>query len=90
MKRVIEVYTKDNCPWCERAKQELSKRWREGITIVYHNISSDPALKEDMFNWFDNLKLPRPKTVPQIFIDKHHIGGYDDLMAYFQETDWSV
>ena len=35
----------------------------------------------------DLLKVaPEAKTVPQIFIRGKHIGGYNDLMTYFEET----
>jgi glutaredoxin len=31
-----------------------------------------------------------PKTVPQIFIDGKYIGGYNELVDYFDETNWEV
>jgi len=58
MKR-IEIYSADNCPWCDRAKSLLLARRLDFEEI---DISADAA-----------------RTVPQIFIEDEHIGGFDEL-----------
>ena len=71
------VWTRDDCVYCSLAKKELHSRQYE---IDERNISSLWS-KEDL------LKVaPDAKTVPQIFIRDKHIGGYNDLMQYFEET----
>jgi len=87
MKRNIELFTIDNCKYCVDAKRELNRRWREGISIVEYNLSADMNNKKLLLERFS--KRPEKLTAPQIFIDGIHIGGYDDLMEYFQQTDWS-
>ena len=66
----IEVYSTDNCPWCERAKSLLRAR---GLDFEETDISSDQASALEM------TKRSGRRTVPQIFIDNVHIGGFDEL-----------
>ena len=71
------VWTRDRCDYCDMAKKELKLR---GYEIEERNIWGD---------WHENDLLevaPEAKTVPQIFIRNKHIGGYNDLMQYFEET----
>ena len=73
----VIIYTRDLCDWCDRAKKEIKARnWN----YTEYNIS-DPTLREEL-----KVKAPDAKTVPQIWVGKDHIGGYDDLMKYFEET----
>ena len=69
MNRVI-IYSKDNCPYCVKAKMLLQKK---GFDFEEIKITSD-KLKEEMI-----AKSGGRMTVPQIFIDGKHIGGCDDL-----------
>jgi len=66
----VEVYSTDNCPWCERAKSLLRAR---GLDFEEIDISSDQASALEM------TKRSGRRTVPQIFIDNLHIGGFDEL-----------
>jgi len=72
----IIIYSKDFCPYCERAKQLLDHK-----KAAYHVIRVD----------LDSNKLTEMlersggrRTVPQIFIDDIHVGGFDDLAALDQ------
>ena len=69
----IVIYTQDMCGYCTEAIKEFESRDWDYTT---HNIKH-----EDNFN---NLKelLPDVKTVPQIWIDDKHIGGYDELLEW--------
>lgn len=69
----IVVYSKDYCPYCVRAKAYLKSR---NIDFTEIDISNNPKLQEECFS-----KANGKKTVPQIFIRKTHIGGFDDMMA---------
>ena len=74
----IVIYTQDNCTYCNSAKREFETR---GWNYTSHNIKHT-----DNYN---NLKelLPDVKTVPQIWVDEKHIGGYDELLEWlFEET----
>jgi glutaredoxin 3 len=68
----IEIYGRDDCRFCAGAVAFCEKR---KLPYVYHNMSLDPALMSALI-----VRLgAQPKTVPQIFIGAHRIGGFDDL-----------
>ena len=66
----IEIYTKSWCPFCARAKSDLS---RLGLGYDEIDVTTD-ALKER-----EMVERSQRHTVPQIFIDGVHLGGSDDL-----------
>lgn len=69
----VEIYTKDFCGYCARAKALLNAK---GVTYEEYDISLGGPKRIEM--------LERAKgraTVPQIFIDGQHVGGSDDLSA---------
>ncbi|WP_440053988.1 glutaredoxin 3 [Pseudoalteromonas sp. T1lg65] len=69
----VVLYTKDYCPFCHRAKALLDAK---GVTYTEYDIGAKPELREEMI-----AKANGGHTVPQIFIDDHHVGGCDDMMA---------
>ncbi|PLX88901.1 MAG: glutaredoxin 3 [Desulfuromonas sp.] len=71
----IEIYTKDYCPYCHRAKRLLSDK---GAVFIEYDLVAQPALAPQMES------RAQRRTVPQIFIDDRHIGGCDDLFALDQ------
>lgn len=73
MKNVV-IYTTKTCPYCVMAKQLLDKK---GLSYTEIYVDEDEAAREKM------MSLSGRRTVPQIFFDDAHIGGYDDLYAYF-------
>jgi len=79
----IEVYKKSDCPWCEKAINLLSDTYveRRGAVIHVTYIDRNQELREDLLS-----RVPTAKTVPQIFINGEHIGGYDDLVEYIDNT----
>lgn len=66
----VVVYSKESCPYCVLAKKLLTAR---NIAFEEIRVDLDPAKLEEM------LRLSQRRTVPQIFINDHAIGGYDDL-----------
>lgn len=73
-KNVARIYSKPECPYCDRAKEALHEL---GYTL--NEIHPD--------NWPDG-KFPY-KTVPQIWLDGNYVGGYDALMTLKQlERSW--
>jgi glutaredoxin 3 len=68
----VVVYSTAVCPYCVRAKALLD---RKGIT--YEEIMID-GNREHMREMLERSKR---RTVPQIFIDEYHVGGYDDMAA---------
>lgn len=73
MQPLIEIYTTALCPYCVAAKNFLSAR---GHTYQEIRIDLDPARREEMLR-----RAAQRRTVPQIFINGRHVGGYDDMMA---------
>jgi len=68
----IIVYSKGYCPYCKRAKATLNKL---GLKFEEIDITFNGAQEKKM------RERSMRKTVPQIFINEHHIGGNDDLQA---------
>ncbi len=69
----VVIYTKPSCPYCVAAKNLLTQR---GYEYSEMRIDRDAALREEML-----ARSAGRRTVPQIFIDEKHIGGFDDLQA---------
>ncbi len=68
----ITIYSTPVCPYCVRAKSLL-----KGKELSYDEIDvSDDTERAKMIE-----RAGGRRTVPQIFIDNTHIGGYDDLAA---------
>lgn len=70
----VEMYTKDFCPYCVRAKNLLISKGVK-LTEHYYNGTNDELLDE-MIERSEGMR-----SFPQIFIDDFHVGGCDDLYA---------
>ena len=71
----IKMYKTPICPYCAKAKSLLKSK---GVAdkIIEIDISKNIVLREEMLT-----KTEGRTSVPQIFINDHHIGGCDDLFA---------
>ena len=67
----ILLYTSDNCTFCNSAKELLKNK---KLNFKEINISKNNLLKKKMVEKTNGLM-----TVPQIFINSNHIGGFEDL-----------
>ncbi|MDZ7588339.1 MAG: glutaredoxin 3 [Parasphingorhabdus sp.] len=67
----IEIYTKFTCGYCYRAKALLENK---GVAFEETDVTMGGAKKSEMIE-----RAGGSTTVPQIFIDGHHVGGSDDL-----------
>jgi len=76
MKKVI-IYTGDLCVHCDWAIELLNKK---NIKFTEYNIAKDEIKREEMFK-----KSNGAKTIPQIFIGEHHVGGNSELQVLEQE-----
>ena len=77
MSKVL-IYTGPSCPFCVAAKSLLKSK---NVSFDEINLGEDPSKMDEMLK-----KSGGRRTVPQIFIRGKHIGGYNDLMTYFEET----
>lgn len=69
----IEVYSTAVCPYCVSAKNLLKSKGLEWTEV---RIDMDPAQRDAML-----ARSGGRRTVPQIFINDQHVGGFDDLVA---------
>ncbi len=67
----VELYTRDRCGYCRRAKQLLNQK---NVDYTEINVSEQPERREEMMRRSDG-----GKTYPQIFIGEQHVGGCDEL-----------
>ena len=72
MKKVI-IYTGMRCAHCDWAKALLKQK---KVDFTEYNISEIPEKKEEMLN-----KSNGRKTIPQIFFNEFHVGGYEELRS---------
>ena len=72
MKNVI-VYMGPMCVFCDAAKRLLTKK---NIPYKEINIALDEIKREEMLK-----KSNGKRTIPQIFIEDFHVGGYEELRA---------
>ena len=69
----ITVYMGPMCSYCDAAKRLLNKK---NIPYKEINIALEEGKMEEMLKKSNGMK-----TIPQIFIEDKHIGGYDELRA---------
>ncbi len=66
------MYTTAFCPYCVQAERFLKAK---GVTeIACVRVDLDPELRRAM------MARTGRRTVPQIYIDDFHVGGYEDLV----------
>lgn len=69
----ISLLTKKGCPHCHRAKDLLTSKGLGFEEIELNNDITQKSL----------FAISGKTSTPQVFIDGSHIGGADDLEAYF-------
>lgn len=84
----VLMYYKPTCPYCIAAQKIFASR---GIKITKIDVSNDPDIRNEMIE-----RANGKTTVPQIFIDNQHVGGYDSLNkiigdgTFDQMMNWTV
>ena len=74
----ITIYTGPLCNYCEAAKRLLT---RNNVTYKEINIATVNGAMDEMIK-----KANGKRTIPQIFFDDQHIGGYDEVRALEKEN----
>lgn len=67
----VEIYTRDYCGYCTRAKALLQ---RKGVKFMEYRAGDDPEKRREMIQ-----RSHGGSTYPQIFINGRHVGGSDDI-----------
>ena len=73
----VVMYSTTVCPYCVAAERLLKQRGVEQIEKIL--IDREPGKREEM------MTRTNRRTVPQIYINERHIGGFDDLSALDRE-----
>ena len=76
MLKNVEIYSKSNCVFCDKAKHYFTKN---NISYVEHNVEISEVFEALM------SRNPNARTMPQIFVDDQLIGGYTDLMEWVEK-----
>ena len=74
----VTIYTGPLCTFCDAAKKLLARNNAEYKEI---NIAAVDGAMDEMIT-----KANGKRTVPQIFFDDQHIGGYDEARALEKEN----
>jgi glutaredoxin 3 len=69
----VFMYSTAICPYCIAAEKLFKSKGVEHVEKI--RIDQEPARKDEM------IQRTGRRTVPQIFINDHHVGGFDDLSA---------
>jgi len=67
----VRMYSTGFCGYCQRAEALLKARGVQDIEKL--RVDQDPGLLAEM------VQKTGRRTVPQVFINDQHVGGYDDL-----------
>lgn len=74
MSNTITIYSTGTCPYCDRAKMLLNKR---GLEFNEVRVDQSQQGLQEM-----QEKTNNARTVPQIIINEHLVGGFDNLTEY--------
>ena len=72
------IYGKEQCTYC---KQAMKLAEQLAVEYEYRDVGEDPALLAEL-----KEKVPGVRTVPQIFVEGKHVGGYEDFVKYMREN----
>ena len=75
---MIEIYGKDNCVFCMRAKSLCEHK---NLEYVYKNVGTDIS-RDQLLEMF-----PNARTVPQIKVDGKPIGGFTELERLIENQE---
>lgn len=73
----VVIYTKTYCPFSKECKEYLK---RKNVDFDEKVVDKDKAMEQEML-----AKSGERTDTPQVFINGHHIGSFDDLKA-LEET----
>ena len=73
----VKIYTGPLCNFCDAAKRLLT---RNNVEYKEINIATVDGAMDEMIT-----KASGKRTIPQIFLDDQHIGGYDEVRALEKE-----
>ena len=75
--KTVTVYMGPKCAFCDAAKRLLT---RNSIAYKEINIALEEGKMDEMLK-----KSKGRRTIPQIFFNDHHVGGYEELRTLEKE-----
>ena len=75
----VSMYCTGYCPYCTMAERLLLAKGVQAIDKI--RVDIEPQRRVEM------MERTQRRTVPQIYIDGRHIGGYDDLSQLDQSGE---
>ena len=76
--KTVTVYIGPRCNYCDAAKRLLT---RNDIAYKEINIALEEGKMDEMLK-----KSNGKRTIPQIFFDEYHVGGFEELRALEKEN----
>ena len=76
-KTVFKMYIKDNCPYCDKARDIVLKELKTSLHLI--DVTDQPDLRKLI------ITDTGQKTVPVIYLGDEFIGGCDDLIKLCEE-----
>ena len=76
--KLVTIYTGPLCNYCDAAKRLLT---RNNVKYKEINIAMVEGAMDEMIS-----KANGKRTIPQIFFDEQHMGGYDEVRALEKEN----
>ena len=73
---MIEMFSGPGCAYCAQTRALLEAR---GLPYVEYD-TADPVHREEY-----SRRLPRSRSIPQLFINGKHIGSWEDLQVLDQD-----
>ena len=67
----VAIYTTESCGYCRRALRLLE---RKGVDYQEIRVDLDRERREEM------TRRSGRDTVPQLFVDERHVGGFDEMV----------
>ncbi len=75
---MITIHTNEGCVFCKKAVQ-LCKT----AGYIYREL----PINDDVLERIEYLMGFKPRTVPQIFVNKQYVGGFNDLKAWHDKRE---
>lgn len=74
---MIVIYGHERCIWCKKAKK-LAEQYE--LPFEYRDTDKDENINQL------KIDLPEARSVPQIWWNGKHIGGYEDFATEIENT----
>jgi glutaredoxin 3 len=78
---LIEIFGLPNCTYCKQAAELCTAA---GLDYVYTDLAKSPEQMDEL-----ESRIGRFKTVPQIFVNTKHVGGFDGLKEAMKNDNYN-